>query len=576
MAGTTCRLDVSDFSLELVPSSGRQSEEWNVYSVLVQRDGLNDTRQQSRWQNLSTSVKQRRGSADELVGGAAPIDALLAKLSWAPCNQASLLVDFKHASQQGSPVGGKSLTDAFVNSDVSGASFRKVAPKTNHQIAVSVIARRRVEVGAAVVSPGVSSGDGSPSSFQVLRTLRSIGSSPLASPSSSFDSPMVDDGRFGHFVCHITVDPAEVYNSPSGQLEYRFQLRHQDVTRDSLYSHLAGTPRYLSFTVTAHREDAKPTRILRNFHDTCVLLDQFVLDATASGGKPGRGSLEYGFGFFPDTTLGVDKKRLTHYTRDFRRPVLAEDGESLILNFAHPIDAEKVTRRSPSPGRSQSPQREEPVSPKDPNDSIIISSDCTAFNEGMIGKRMVGTARFKTDEVGGLCKTSLKSTLALALLWRDPQQPLQDTTMDVSQDRIDLAKDVMNQEDFPADGVIRSVAFSYGERLYFRIRKRCFEAPRHYGTPLLSPPAVTQLCLSEDTPTFDCTSLSVAKESRIGDTADLVDTTSGQQDSGSAADGSLVGSSGAANSGEVTSGDPPPVTLQRDSDDAPTELDSTS
>ncbi|CUG05494.1 Hypothetical protein, putative [Bodo saltans] len=562
MAGTSCRLDVSDFSLELVPSSGRQSEEWNVYSILVQRDGLNDTRQQSRWQNLSTSVKQRRGSADDMVGGAAPIDALLAKLTWAPCNQASLVIDFKYASQQGSPVSGKGLGEEFVNSDVSGASFRKVAPKTNHQIALSVIARRRVEAGAAAGgSPGTSSGDGSPSTFQVLRTLRSIGSSPLVTPSSSFDSPMVDDGRFGHFVCHITVDPAEVYNSPSGQLEYRFQLRHQDVTRESLYSHLAGTPRYLSFTVTARREEPKPTRILRNFHDTCVLLDQFVLDATASGGKPGRGSLEYGFGFFPDITLGVDKKKLTHYTRDFRKPVLAEDGESLILNFNNPAEGTDAgRRRTPSPGRSQSPQgREEPVSPKNPNDSIIISSDCTAFNEGMVGKRVVGTGRFKTDELGGgLCKTSLKSTLALALLWRDPEQPLQDTTMDVSQDRIDLAKDVMNQEDFPSDGVIRSVVFSYGERLYFRIRKRCFEAPRHYGTPLLTPPSTHAPSVVDDKlASFEPTVENVNKE------VDL-QKVEGQQSSGGDGESSPVGTSGIV------------VALDRIDDDAPATLDDTT
>lgn len=532
-----------------------------MYSVLVQRDGLNDTRQQSRWQNLASAIKQRRGSGDEMVGGAAPIDALLAKLSWAPCNQASLLVDFRY-STSGAAVssgvgGGKSLTEDSVNSDVSGASFKRVSAKTNHQIALSVIARRRVEassIGAS--SPG---SDGSPSTFQVLRTLRSIGSSPLVTPSSSFDSPTVDDGRYGHFVCHITVDPAEVYNSPSGRLEYRLQLRHQDVTRESLYAHLPGTPRYLSVTITAHREDAKPLRILRNFHDTCILLDQFVLDATASGAKPGRGCLEYGFGFFPDITGGVDKKKLSHYTREFRKPTLAEDGESLIINFTSaPVGGDDVARRSPSPGRT------EPTSPKNPVDSVIISSECTAFNEGMVGKRVVATGRFKTDDCGGLCKTSLKSTLALALLWRDPELPLQDTTMDVSQDRIDLSKDVMNQEDFPTDGVIRSVVFSYGERLYFRIRKRCFEAPRHYGTPLLTPPAS-----SSPIEVQGRVSGQVDEASALADGADLVVSNDEQFISAhTPVDDSIVGSSAVVIVVQPTNSEDPQM-HDDDSSDAP-------
>lgn len=480
---TTCRLDVSDFSLEVVPPTGPQSEEWNVYSIVVQRDGLTDTRQQSRWQNLSSAVKQRRGSGDELVGGAAPIDALLAKLSWAPCNQASLLVDFKNAPSTGA-AGNSGTSDGFVNSEVSGAAFRKVSPKTNHQIALSVIARHRVETGPAASAPSSSpSWEASPTAFQSLRSFGNA-SSPLLMSNSSFASPGLEDGRFGHFVCHINVDPSEVYNSPSGRLEYRFQLRHQDVTRDSLYAHLPGTPRYLSFSITAQREEQRPARLIRNYHDTCVLLDQFVLNIATSA----RGSLEYGFGLFQDTSNGTDKKRLAHYTREFRRPVVAEDGESILINFSDPQHHRLREELAGEMGR-QSPLREEPVGPKNPVDVVIVSSECTAFNESMIGKRAVATGRFKTDEFCGLCKTSLKSTLALALLWRDPEQPLQDVMMDVSQARVDLARDVMNQEDFPVDGVIRCVQFSYGERLYFRMRKRCFEAPRHYGIPLVSPPS---------------------------------------------------------------------------------------
>jgi hypothetical protein len=457
MSGTTCRLDVSDFALEVVPSTNPQSEEWNVYSILVQRDGVVDTRQQTRWQRLASAVKERRGSGEELLGGAAPIDALLAKLTWAPCNQASLLVDFKYSSSSGgsgSPVG-------YVSSEVSGANFRKVSPKTNHQVALSVIARHRQDPMMASSAPSPLLPDTSPSAFQVLRSLRSLSSaSPLQlASSSSFASPVAEDGRFGHFVCHLSVDPAEVYNSPSGRLEYRFQLRHQDVTRDTLYSHLPGTPRYLSFSITAQREQPQPVRLVRNFHDTCVLLDQFVLDVTSSG----RASLEYGFGLFPDTSSGTDKKRLSHYTREFRRPVVAEDGESLLINFSdsHHHQLQKLQQQGDYLDKELSvPTREEPIGPKNPVDVVIVSSDCTAFSDNMVGRRAMATGRFKTDDFGGLCKSSLKCSMALVLLWRDPDQPLQETTMDVSMERVDLARDVMNQEDFPEDGVVRCVTFS--------------------------------------------------------------------------------------------------------------------
>lgn len=441
-----CRVNVTDLTVEVIKGAVSAAE-WNFYAVMVQRDAMIETKHLSRWQHLrpsSTQVKdQSSAPATQLH-----VDGLLQRLDWAPCNQASFVIDFRRStnSQPNAAVD-------YVNSDEG--VVKKVLPKTNHQLAVSVIARKVQPGGGCELRNG---------SFTTAADKAPVTPVTTFDPSSPFLSPTVE-GKYGHFVCSMTIDPTEAYNAPSGRLEYRLQLKDQDITRGSQQGHYIGTPKFVNFTVVAERQVAKPTRLLRNFHDYVILLDQFFLDATTAT----RRDLEYGFGFFTDVSNGIDRKKLTHYTREFKKAQLMPDGTSMFVDFTGHVTHDETGAAA-----------------RNPVDVAIVSSESTSYSNVLVGRRTISTSRFKTDECEQLCKSSMKCTLVLAFLWRAPDASIQEAIMEaLPSQKIDLAKEILNVEDFPDDGVVRCVASSYGERLYFRLRRRCFEGPRFYGTPLL-------------------------------------------------------------------------------------------
>lgn len=486
MSSFSCRIHVSNFVVDIVPPvAPAGSDEWNWYCCNAQRSGLRDTRTLTRWQTSANAQCSTPPLSNTQDSKNMEMASLLAKLEWAPCNQASFIVDFRTQSETQSP----SNAIPVINYTEAPRNVRKVQPKSNHQLEITVIARRQVDSivasranlpsprVAAKFASFVSIADGNVEGTSSHSPVAALGSASF--DTSSFTGSLLDTNKYGEFVCPVTIDPAEVYNSPSGVLEYRFALRDQDSSRGNQTAHLPGTPRYVHFTVTAERELLRPPKILRNFHDTCVLLDELVLDVTPVNRN---GRVEYGVGFFSDITDGTDKKNLVHYTRDFRQ---ANDDTDCLDDAGGSISSSIIDFSAPLKGSAGTAP-----TARNPCDVVIVSSESTAYNNAMIGSRVVATSRFKTDPTTGLCKTSLKAVLVFALLWRNPDEPLHETTMDVSTDRIDLAKEILNREVMPDDGIIRSVTFSYGEVLYFRLRKRVFEGPRHYRAPLLAPPSM--------------------------------------------------------------------------------------
>ena len=276
-------------------------------------------------------------------------------------------------------------------------------------------------------------------------------------------------GKSGTFACSGGVDPAEAFNCPSGQLLQTLQVRSTDPTRP-FPAGSGGVPRVVKFCVVALRDAGVPPSIPeRSFHEQCILVDQFVLDCGDASSR--KGTTSYGFGFLTDISEGSAAKNLTRYTQDLLAPLAVEGGVATVdfSQLQHATTSDALERN--------------------PVDFCIVSVDSKSYNNVTVGNRIISSSRFKTGEKG-LCKPSLKAQLVLCLIRSDGAG---NKSLEVNEDAsLDLAGEVMNIETVPDEGVVRRTNFSYGESLYYRIRRRCFVDPTRHGDRLLTPQTVLQ------------------------------------------------------------------------------------
>lgn len=446
MSTVRCRINVVDFAVEYVPSTPVNAE-WTALSVCVQRTGMRDTRQLSRWMSATFPSTPQIVSIPTAVNGilhsrsSSAIDSLhtvnhnkaspptaagtLSKISWAACNLVSFVVDFRGTSNPLSAVKNY-VKDPALPPDSVAHKLCMVHPKTNHQIQVSVVARRR-------------------------------GKDSESSPANAEPLSWNDDFQVVEFINSISIDPAEAFNSPEGQLEYRFAVSDQSASnaRNRQNGDAPGTPKFVVFTVVAERGIVNPVRLLRNYHDMCVVADCFTLNVASGKGKR-LGEVAYGLGVFSDLSDGVSPANL-QIKSDLRKN---ESGDTI-----HFSDVSAI------------------------HEIVIGSCESSKFLElnGAHGNaRSISMSRFKTDPVNGLCKSSLKSTMAFCLIVRGCEADESTQTYMVSSDRVDLAREVLNIENYPVEGRVFSARFDYGEVLHVRLRKCSINGEAHYNTPLLN------------------------------------------------------------------------------------------
>lgn len=595
----SCRFDVSEIELEVSApiDHSTTSMAWDVFSILVQRDGLMDTRQQTRWLDVhalpsSQTVAKARAatkppvqasdetgtvrspethrlfSPNELAHEQAAVEASYSTpepvaspllLKWAACNTACCVVDLR---------------------PIANSNPCRVEPKTNHPLVVSVIARTNGKV------------PGSPSSSPGRGTMNNSFDSASQSPktdSSADTKKRPTRGRFGHYMCQVSCDFSEVFNAPTGRQEYRLRVKPQDVTcvHDAK---VPGTPLYVRFTVTARKESLPtPAKMFyRNYHDCAILLDQFIVDlrekkrgstAAVAPSAACPTSTLYRLGICVDTTNGIHKMKRFTLLFDGRAfpapapattegetdeitfidfstmaantagglsmsssfgppsftssPQLVAVGESTPSAFAinsEPTDGIPVDSDPNDPRQSQDGEKDiseteatpenqvaassPPASPlvlpasdvsagltasspglspmrgsatgQGAADTVLIySSNTTLFRASSAPKQFITfESRFKTDPANGLCKSSKKCQVAFSLFVTEGAH----STMHImrEEDLFDLSNEVLSSECFPEDGLVRSMKFPYGEILYFRVRRACFEAPKHYNMKQLS------------------------------------------------------------------------------------------
>ena len=584
----SCRFDVSEIELEVAPSSDHSTKSmvWDLYSVLVQRDGLMETRQQTRWLDIhslpssvtagkprpaeppvdesgpvrspeshrlfSPSELNQQPEQNLLAGSSVEATSPPLLLTWAACNAACCVVDLR---------------------PIPNSNPCRVDPKTNHPLVVSVIVRTNGGIAGSPLSPGRNSN----SSFD------SLSQSPKTTLAAESKKRVPLREKYGHYVCQVSCDFSEVFNSPTGRQEYRLRVKPQDVTCPS-DPKIPGTPLYVRFSVAARKESLPtPAKMFyRNYHDSAILLDQFIVDlrdkkrtatTTVAPSASCATATLYRLGICVDTTNGIHKmKRFTLLFdgRAFPAPEVASDSDDVaFIDFSSmaaashggglsmsssfgPIpvsspqlvsvsnqedtsgfainsesveessgqqqrvsettqldsDGPKLTSDSSPEKRFEDSTASPPSSPltlpatvaeNDNNNGVaspglsfmrastgaadtvlIYSSNTTLFQPAAAPKHYVTfESRFKTDLSNGLCKSSKKCQVAFSLFVTEGAH----STMHVmrEEDLLDLSTEVLSAECFPEDGRVRSMKFPYGETLYFRIRRVCFEAPKHYN-----------------------------------------------------------------------------------------------
>ena len=116
---------------------------------------------------------------------------------------------------------------------------------------------------------------------------------------------------------------------------------------------------------------------------------------------------------------------------------------------------------------------------------VICCSDSERYSSVLVGShRTTATSRFRPTREGP-AKVSQKAQLSFGIIRVDEQNAW--TTESAFTQPIDLAAEVINVENYPDEGVLFSAVFSRGERICFRLRRRCFADPQLHMSPLLNP-----------------------------------------------------------------------------------------
>lgn len=232
-----------------------------------------------------------------------------------------------------------------------------------------------------------------------------------------------------------------------------------------------------------------------HYHEYAIVLDAISLDVTLSTASDIQ---RFGFGFFVDVTNGTPSTKMEYLCGALRAPEDSEtvakrvreaNAASSAFSVAGGINTVFLANGS-CQGRSVCDFSTIPITTDSPSEKeaswVICSCDSESYSNVAIGNRTMCTSRFKTDN-DGRCRSTQKAQLSFGIIRVDKSNEW--STEVAWTQPVDLAEEIINVENFPDDGISFASKFAYGEKVTFRLRRRCFDQPELHLSPVLDPTA---------------------------------------------------------------------------------------